>query len=247
MFRYLPLLQRRCSRLIVEVPPRLLELAPSFDGMGEVITWGEAAPAEPPHWDVQIEVTELPYLFRTSTADLPIAEEYLKLPAEVSRRAATAMGIAQHPRIGVVWSTGEWNLARALPFACIDELTRDRRFEFWNLQGGPAHDDWGRLPASSHLRDADELGSGILPLASVIEQLDLVITADTLAAHLAGAMGVPAWVLLQQSADWRWIHGRTDTPWYSSLRLFQQRTQGDWTSVLHEVSAALHAWHRVAA
>jgi ADP-heptose:LPS heptosyltransferase len=78
----------------------------------------------------------------------------------------------------------------------------------------------------------------------VISQLDLVITVDTLAAHLAGAMGVPAWVMLQYAADWRWMTGRSDSPWYPSLRLFRQPTPGDWASVVCDVEGALRHWLR---
>ena len=69
-------------------------------------------------------------------------------------------------------------------------------------------------------------------LAEFILHLDLVITVDTLAAHLAGALGVPCWVLLQHAADWRWMHAREDSPWYPTLRLFRQPIAGDWTSVI---------------
>jgi ADP-heptose:LPS heptosyltransferase len=195
-----------------------------------------------PEWDVQVEAMELPYLFRTTVPQLPMAESYLDLPQHLQHAAAQWMGPRRQPRVAVVWSTGEWNRSRALPFSFVEELARDLGIEFWNLQGGPEHDDWHRLPAADNLRDATGFGDGILKLAAIIQQMDLVITADTLAAHLAGAMGKPAWMVLQHAADWRWMVNRADSPWYPSLRLFRQPSAGDWAGTLHQVSTALAQW-----
>ena len=82
-------------------------------------------------------------------------------------------------------------------------------------------------------------------LAAVISQLDMVITVDTLAAHLAGALGKPAWVMLQHAADWRWMHGRSDSPWYPSLRLWRQPAPGDWSGMMEQVCMELEAWGQV--
>jgi ADP-heptose:LPS heptosyltransferase len=77
--------------------------------------------------------------------------------------------------------------------------------------------------------------------AAIISLLDLVITVDTAVAHLAGALGTPVWILLQFSADWRWLLDRHDSPWYPSARLFRQPTVGDWQSVVGRVREALRA------
>ena len=79
----------------------------------------------------------------------------------------------------------------------------------------------------------------ILALAQQIQALDLLITVDSMPAHLGGALGVPTWVLLPREADWRWLDDRSDSPWYSSVRLFRQVTAGDWERPLAEVRAAL--------
>jgi ADP-heptose:LPS heptosyltransferase len=75
--------------------------------------------------------------------------------------------------------------------------------------------------------------------AALIENLDLVISVDTAVAHLAGAMGKPVWVLLKLAPDWRWMIDRADTPWYPTMRLFRQKTLGDWAAPIAEVVSAL--------
>jgi hypothetical protein len=147
--------------------------------------------------------------------------------------------------VGIVWSSGEWDRSRSIPFSSfLSLLTADPEIEFWSLQGGSASSDAKALFDTGKMRDSAICGDGILPLASVIANLDLVITVDTLAAHLAGALAKPAWVLLQHVADWRWMLSTDRSPWYSSLRLFRQPVQGDWNGLLEIVSAELAALSR---
>ena len=75
--------------------------------------------------------------------------------------------------------------------------------------------------------------------AAIMMNLDLVITSDTAVAHLAGALGVPVWVALPFSPDWRWILDRDDSPWYPTMRLFRQKSPGDWAGLLDKIAAAL--------
>ena len=239
--RYAPWLRELTSRLVVEVPPAMAEIASCFAGIDQVVTWGSGAPVPPPEWDLQVEVMELPYLFRTQPGELPIAQAYLHLPDNVRRQAAQAIVSSTVPRVGLVWAAGEWNAARSLPMLLLQPLLRDSACEFWSLQGGGARWEW-RASGSFHVRDAACCGEGILPLAAAIAQMDLVITVDTLAAHLAGALSKPAWVLLQHAADWRWMIGCSHSLWYPSLRLFRQPTPGDWESTLTSVRQELASW-----
>ena len=83
-------------------------------------------------------------------------------------------------------------------------------------------------PRNLSLIDAAPLLTDFAATAAVLADVDLVITVDTAVAHLAGAMGKPTCLLLPHVADWRWMTGRSDTPWYPSLGLFRQPSPGDW-------------------
>jgi hypothetical protein len=239
--RYAPMLRNLVSKLIVEVPPAMLELAPYFDGIGEVITWGEQAPLTPPQWDVQIEIVELPYLFRTRIEDLPIATKYLHVPQHVLHEVAPRPNSPDALRIGLVWASGEWNPERSVPVHLLRTLVHASGCEFWNLQGGSPREQWSQLGSNFALHDAYSSSDTILKLAGLIAQLDLVITPDTLAAHLAGALNTPAWVMLERASDWRWMDARTDCPWYPSLHLFRQPSAGDWQGLVRHLQSMLVA------
>lgn len=213
MLRYAPQLAARATNVVYEVSPRLLPLMRCFNGVSGAITWNDPSP----EWDLQVEVMELPYLFRTTTAELPLAENYLRIPESNLQLAADSLGPRRGPRVGIVWTCGDWNPSRNVPPEAVAALS-GVHVEFWNLESHSSSSECSGLM----MRDARPFTDGILPLGAVIANLDLVITPDTLAAHLAGALGKPAFVMLQHAADWRWMVQRDDSPWYPSLRLFRR-------------------------
>lgn len=238
-FRYAPQLNAIAESIIWQVPPEMMKIARCFCGVNKVISW-EQKKAELPDWEVQIECMQLPNVFRTRFEELPIAAKYLRLPRKLIEFTAMQMNWRDKPRIGLVWAAGEWNRARSIPLEFFSSIVESSGCEFWNLQGGAERYCEDDLP--SNFRLSQLCNSGILRLAAVIAQLDLIVTVDTLAAHLAGALGVSTWLLLQHAADWRWMIDREDSPWYPSLRLFRQPSPGDWRSVLREVETALLNW-----
>ena len=229
MLRYAPQLRAAAANVVYELPPRLYPLGPYFEAVDDVITWGEQAPAQPPPFDLQLEIMELPYLFRTTLATLPLTTNYLHLPATEPRH----VGSTSKPRIGIVWSAGSWNPARSIPLQLFEPLfaTHASRLSTCKGRGAPTEAAHLGLPAPE---------DGILPLAQTIASLDLVITVDTLAAHLAGVLSIPCWLLLQHAADWRWLQRPfNDSPWYPSLTLFRQPTPGNWAAVIAQVQQRL--------
>ena len=259
LLRYAPLLRALAASLTVEVPPALVDLALCFPSIDHVITWGEQALVTPPAWDLQIEINELPYLFRTTLATIPLTP-CLHLPPSAREQARAALAPIPHPRIGLAWQSSAWNPARSLPMPLLREALRGIPAHLVSLQtpADEAASGWtdavqtAAMCTDPTLHTANICGPGLLPLACAIAHLDLVITVDTLAAHLAGALGRPTCLLLQHHADWRWLSTRPDSPWYPTLRLYRQpasRFPGDsappssaWAPVLHHLRADLLNW-----
>ena len=147
-------------------------------------------------------------------------------------------------RIGIAWagSPTQGNdrnrSARLADFAPLFEVPG---IEWHSLQVGEKSDDLDYHPHSSFIIH-QRLGAKnqrLVDTAAIVSQLDLVISVDTGVVHLAGALGVPAWVLLCYAPDWRWLLERADSPWYPTARLFRQPRPKDWASVMAEAAAAL--------
>jgi hypothetical protein len=247
--RYAALLRPRCSRITVLAPPRLLPLLARFKGVDDAVSAWE--PDAWPECDAEIECSHLPYLFRTTCATIPFADGYLSLDREPpprvlapGRERGASAGLREAPaeavfRVGIAWAAGEWNPARSIPPSIFAALLETTGVRFVSLQRGEhAHD----LPlhVTPPIR-VETPESTIVDTAAAIAALDLVICVDTMIAHLAGALGRPVWVLLRYAADWRWMLDRTGSPWYSSMRLFRQRSPDDWEGLVEDVRNQLAA------
>jgi ADP-heptose:LPS heptosyltransferase len=109
------------------------------------------------------------------------------------------------------------------------------------LQGPAARADLESLPPGRVNDLAPALGD-FADTAAVIENLDLVVSVDTAAAHLAGALGKRVWLVLPYVPEWRWLLDRDDSPWYPTMRLFRQDQTGNWAGVVERLAAAVRSW-----
>jgi glycosyl transferase family 9 (putative heptosyltransferase) len=241
--RYVPILAERAASVCVEVQPALLELLREVPGIDRLYALQESVDPVCSEFDcdAEIDVTELPHAFRTTIETIPAGAPYLR--ADPARRAAMAQRFApfaDRHKVGLCWAAGGWRPERSLSPRALMPLVRIPDVTFISLQRGPAYEDWRAAPDGPPI--AGELTSdSVEETAAVISSLDLVITVDTMVAHLAGALGVPVWLLLHDTADWRWLLDREDSPWYPTMRLFRQPRHGDWASVVAAVTAALAA------
>lgn len=223
--RYMPFVRALASEVTVWAQPALLPLVNTVAGIDRTVPLHEGSPDV--HYDVDAEIMELPWIFRSTLESIPRQVPYLAA-------AAAPLPPGDRPRVGVVWRAGEWDVRRSIAFGALTALLDFRGVAWYQLQHeiqpGEQHPGLHRLDTA-----------GLQRLAQYIRALDLVITIDSMPAHLAGALGVPVWTLLPHEADWRWMEGRDDSPWYPTMRLFRQPVAGDWQSVLGHVKSALAA------
>lgn len=210
--RFLPLLAARAAAVTVEMQPRLIALFAPMPAV-RLVPFDPAHPLKPDECDV--EIMDLPLALRAGPADAP---------RQWPRAAPAALPAGT---VALCWQGGDWDPERSVPEAL-----------FAPLCAGPAV---SLVAAPSALPVLNPQGC---PLdmgltARLIAGSALVVTVDTMTAHLAGAMGRPVWLLAKHRPDWRWpTEGRT-TPWYPTMRIYRQDRPGDWPGVLSRVAADL--------
>jgi tetratricopeptide (TPR) repeat protein len=235
--RFLPRLAETVAEVRLLAPPRLRRL---FDSLpGNIRIAREVADVETA--TAYVPIAALPRLVGVaSMADLA-APPYLS--ADEERRALWRPRLPRgRMRVGIAWAAngatggGGASLGDFAPEAAVADVA------LVSLQLGISHDVYRAqrhdVPVTT-FSGVDEGPDGLLDTTAIMSEMDLVITSDTAVACLAGALGVPVWLLLPRQADWRWFEDRDDSPWYPSMRLFRQQVAGDGTEVHARVAAAL--------
>ncbi len=212
--RYLPALKARAASLTVEAQPSLGGLLAGLGCIDRLVGFDPAYPLPPAECD--LEITELPFALRMPPE---------RCPPPYLRAATTPL---TRGTIGLCYSAGDWDPARCVPAALLAPIA-------------------GRHPAVTLVAEPTALPVlnpegcpfDMDATAALVAGCDLVISVDTMIAHLAGALGKPVLLLLRAEPDWRWTPGARTTPWYPGLRLYHQAVPGDWTAVLAEVAQDL--------
>jgi len=235
--RFVPRLIQSGARVLLDVPPDLAELsqtiAPAVDLLDRTLPH--------PNADFHVNLMSLPYWQGITLDDLPQATPYLSPnPAKVALWQ-TRLGAFSGKKIGIVWGgnpkhTNDHN--RSCPLDLLTPLFDLAGCSWFSLQKGSAAAQLANLRRTMITDLGPELNS-LSDTAAALTALDLLITVDTLVAHLAGSIGRPTWVLLPFAPDWRWQLDREDSPWYPSIRLFRQQEPGDWEGVMVRLQDAL--------
>ena len=238
--RYVSLAAVR-ARVVLEIPRSLMRLLSSISGVEDIVAIGDALPS----FDVHCPLLSLPKTFKTTLYNIPAAVPYLRAESARVSHWRGILGDAGF-RVGVVWQVNpksETELRRSIPLPCFAQLAKFSRVRLISLQKTHGLNQFSELPKGVEIEDlGPDFDSGpdaFLDTAAVMENLDLVITADTAAAHLAGALGRPTWILLRHVPHWTWMLDRDDSPWYPTVRLFRQQRKDDWRDVFSKVENEL--------
>ena len=208
-------------------------------GVDQIVQSGEL----PPNFDLHCEMMSLPLALGLQLADLPGPMPYL-LP-DPARLAHWRARLAALPRplVALAWAgrpTHFNDANRSMTLESLAPLARPG-ISYLAIQKGPAADQTSRPPPGMALTSLSEEIRDFDDTAAILCLTDLLISVDSSPVHLAGALGRPAWVMLPCANDWRWLVGRSDTPWYPGHRLFRQHRRHDWSGVTRDIAAALSA------
>jgi hypothetical protein len=211
--RYLPLLRRTAASVTLEAQPALIPLLADFPGVDRLIPFDPACPA--PAGECAVEIMELFFA--------------LRVPPERAPHAYLSAAPAPLPAgtIGLCWQAGDWDRERSVPesllrgftrWPCLSLVTAPTALDVLNPRGCPMD---------------------MLQTARLVAGTDLVVTVDTMIAHLAGALAKPVLLLLKRDCDWRWAGGGSRSAWYPSMRIHRQQRPAEWPAVIARALAGV--------
>lgn len=234
--RYVPMVKALGGTVLLLVQPALVELAATCSGADQVMPEG----AYLPPFDVQVSLMSLPAVFHTDLETIPAKVPYLDIPAVVPNRTRIdeAMNAVEHEvRIGLAWAGNpdhKRDVDRSMPATSLQPLGRLQDVGWFCFQL-----ERNELPLLPDLVSLAPLLSCFSDTAYALGQIDLMITVDTSLAHLAGALGVPVFLMLPFQPDFRWMLHREDSPWYPNMRIYRQASPGDWDLVIQKILSDL--------
>ena len=236
--RYAEHLKQQGGTVIAEIPAVLARLVARCPGVDRVVAVGERMPA----FDVHLPLLSLPGMLHTTLENIPANVPYLSAAEELVQKWQQELGSETGFKIGIAWQGNRAHPSdrtRSIPLARFAGLARIPGVRLYSLQMGAGREQLTELANLMPITDLGDRLGDFHNTAAILGNLDLVISCDSAPVHLAGALGVRVWVALAFAPDWRWMLGRTDSPWYPTMRLFRQNAPGDWEDVFQKIQAEL--------
>jgi len=242
--RYAKILKEKGARVILFARPFLfpiLSLCPYIDGFFD-------RSKKAPEYDESITINRLPRMINKVYSDVSVDIPYMNAEQKLVDKWNMKLSKDKKFKIGVCWSasvmkdkkTGKVEKnKRSMPLHYFYPFSKLENVSLYSLQQANGMDQLKYIPHDFSIKLFDEKfdkkNGSFMDTAAVMKNLDLVITVDTSVCHIAGALGVPVWVVLPFVPDWRWLLDRSDTHWYPTMKLFRQKKLGDWELVMEEV------------
>ncbi|MGB9365762.1 MAG: tetratricopeptide repeat-containing glycosyltransferase family protein [Xanthobacteraceae bacterium] len=239
--RFATELSKSGHRVAIATQPAYASMFASVAGIERVIVdTDELASLAPLRWQMLVSV---PGSLGLTPDTIPASVPYLA--ADPTRRSAWQKKLGGGFKIGISWQgspTFVHDRGRSIPLAAFVPLADVPDVRLISLQKRPGAEQIANVPFRGRIEqvlDVSDTGdNAFLDTVALVDTLDLVVTSDSMNAHLTGALGKPAFVALRKIPDWRWLTGREDCPWYPSARLFRQTTDGDWQDVFRRIAVA---------
>ena len=235
--RYAKLVADLGARVLLEVQKPLKPLLEGLAGVTQVIATGSAVP----HCDFRCSLMSLPLAFATRLDTIPFSSGYLRGNAAKVAAWRERLGERTKLRIGLAWSGSRTHSNDRFRSIALEQLIEHlpAGLDYVCLQTDVRDADKQTLRANPHIIDPGDERRDFGETAALAECMDLVLSVDTSVAHLSGALGKHTWILLPSNADWRWLLGRRDSPWYSQAKLYRQDRIGGWGGVFAEIKRDL--------
>jgi Tfp pilus assembly protein PilF len=233
--RYALMLADTGAHVIVSCPASLCRILATCPGIAEVFAHGTPLPS----FDCHAPLMSLPRILSTTLPTIPAGVPYLFADRALADRWQARLAGAGEFKIGITWQGNpdhKKDRHRSFPLALLEPLSRIPGVRLFSLQKGHGIDQLALVADRFAVTDLRPGLVDFMDTAAVIGNLELVVTADTSLAHLAGALGAPVWVALPLASDWRWLLERTDSPWYPTMRLYRQARWGDWEDVFRRIA-----------
>lgn len=237
--RYAPLLAQMGANVVLEVQPELKALLSTVSGVASCHSRGERLP----DFDVYCPLGSLPLALKTEPSSIPATIPYIRADDAHVAKWRPALEALPGKRVALSWA-GHARHAndrnRSTDLKLLEPLFASEDISFISIQRDQRDGDTTQLEGFG-IADFGPRLVDMTDTAAVLALVDLLISVDTSVVHLAGAMGQQAWVMLPFMADWRWTVANERSPWYPQVRLFRQRTPGDWPNVIASLRDALRA------
>ncbi len=231
--RFIPLLSSYGANVIFKPQKELEKLFKENYLKAKIISEEESNGLK---FDKYLTVMSLPYFLNIhSENEIPLKKGYLSANKEKASAYKQKYFDNKSFKVGIIWQSKNIffkDTLKHLPVSLFKDFAKLSGVELYSLQTGISNEEIINIQNEFKIVNIGETFKDFSDTAAALENLDLLITADTAAAHLAGAMNKPVWILLPFVPNWRWMLNREDTPWYSSAKLYRQNKSNVWDDVI---------------
>ena len=245
--RYLPLLLKRFARVGVLASVEVARLLDWTFG-AEIVVLSRYS-SDDDCWDWHCMIMSLPFAFGTEPDTIPRKPAYLHVPSPAREywRKRLATRSERDLKVGLTWTgrpTHRFNRDRSISFDELSPLVCTEGVTFVCLQRREDLVTVPTIPPDARWVDWTLEMGDFSTTAALVSNLDLVIGIDSVIVHLAGALGIPVWMMNRRNSEWRWMAPRDDSPWYPTMRIFGQSAMGNWSDVVARVKEELRVFSR---